>query len=60
MAPFAKWIFIADSPKQIVKMVEGMLKNPKKRELMAGKAYNWTKSQTWNEVAKTYILLWKQ
>lgn len=59
MAPFAKWIFIAGSPKQLAKMIDDMHKNPNKAELMVGKAYNWVKNQTWDEVVNLYLKLWR-
>jgi glycosyltransferase involved in cell wall biosynthesis len=55
LAPFAKWIYIAETKEQIVDVVINSKNNDKQKN----EAYQWVKKQTWEEVVMLYIKLWK-
>ena len=52
-SPFAEWISVARTPKQIADCVQ------EKRKGMS-KAQKWADSQTWSKMADTYLTLWTQ
>ncbi|MEK7518144.1 MAG: glycosyltransferase family 4 protein, partial [Patescibacteria group bacterium] len=60
MAPFAKLINIINSENELAKRIIYFLKNSKEKEKMVNKAYEWAITKTWKNVAKQYLLLWKQ
>ncbi len=49
--PFAKWISVVESPKEIVKKLQKVLAVP----LVATK---WARQQTWQNMANKYLTLW--
>ncbi|MDO8621267.1 MAG: glycosyltransferase family 4 protein [Candidatus Levybacteria bacterium] len=59
MSPFAKYIIIANSADEIVQKVVYFLENPKEEELI-GKAFEWAKKQSWENLSNTYINLWQR
>lgn len=59
MTPFAKYIAISSSSSELVSKISFYLDNPKEKEKMIEKAYEWVKKQTWEEVVNIYLKLWK-
>lgn len=59
MAPFSKWIYIANSPKMIVGQIKRVMRDKRIREKNVNLAYNWASDQTWNKLKNTYLNLWR-
>ena len=59
MAPFAKWIAIANSPEKLVEKMLYFNRHTKEKTVMLEGAYNWVRIQTWAEVVALYLKLWK-
>lgn len=74
MAPFAKWIYIAGSSKILIKKIKTVMRNNRLREknvnlaldhkvasssVKQNLAYNWVKDQTWDNITRKYIDLWR-
>lgn len=54
LTPFSHWITISNSPKEISgKIISKKINTP-------NKAYEWVKEQTWENVSKKYLQLWKK
>ena len=60
MAPYAKWIIIEKEPAMIAKRIEELLANPEKEKKMVESAYRWVKKQSWEEMVKVYLKLWRR
>ncbi|MFH1833085.1 MAG: glycosyltransferase family 4 protein [Candidatus Levyibacteriota bacterium] len=60
MAPFAKFVIISNSEKELAEKVLFFLKNPDKEKELVDDAFNWVKNQTWEKVLQTYLNLWKK
>jgi glycosyltransferase involved in cell wall biosynthesis len=60
MAPYAKWIIIENKPEMIAKRIEELLANPEKEQKMIEDAYKWAKKQSWEEMVRLYLKLWKR
>ena len=58
-SPFSKYIAIENSPKRIAERVLYYLREPNEEKKLVNQAFEWVKSQTWNNVAETYLKLWK-
>lgn len=59
MAPFVRFIIIENDPKCLANQIERIINNPNIEREMIDKAFNWVKKQTWEEMVKIYITLWK-
>lgn len=60
MAPFAKWMIIANNEYSLAKGIDDILMHPEKEKQMVGNAYKWVKSQSWDKLVSEYINLWKK
>jgi glycosyltransferase involved in cell wall biosynthesis len=59
MTPFAQYIVVADTPEMLCKKIMYYMNHPhEERNLIEG-AYKWVKKQSWENLAKTYLTLWK-
>ncbi len=54
MTSFAQWIIIENSSIKLVKKMQYYLSHKITREKLTNRAYQWVKSQTWEEVVKVY------
>ena len=59
MTPFAKLVNIVNSEKHLANKVLYFLKNSEKEKEMIGKAFDWSKNQSWENAVRTYIKLWQ-
>lgn len=59
LAPFSKYIIACNSSFELASKTFFYLKNSNKKEKIINDAYEWVKKQTWEEVVKTYLKLWK-
>jgi len=59
MAPFSKFIFLSNSPNELVKQLIGTMEKPDIAKEKAELAYKWVKEQTWQKMADNYIHLWE-
>jgi|SRR5882724_222116 len=59
MSPFAKFIIIVNTPEDLAKRVAEILQNPQQEKVMIDTAYDWVKKQSWEEMTKLYLKLWK-
>lgn len=59
MSPFAKFIIIENSAEKLKKKVLYFLSRPKEAERLKNNGYDWVKNQTWDNVIKVYLKLWK-
>lgn len=67
MTPFAKWIYITGSPKILIKKIKTVMRGNRFREKNENLAldrkiassYNWVKDQTWDNIAREYVDLWR-
>jgi len=60
MAQFSKLINILNSENDLTKKILFFLKNPKEEQKMVSKAFEWTKTKTWENTANLYLSLWKK
>ena len=60
MSPFADYISISDSSEGLAKNVEYFLKNPKEKEKLTNKAFEWVKKQSWGNLSNVCINLWQR
>lgn len=59
MTPFSKFITIFSSSLELVTKISFYLDNPRKKERLVIKAYEWAEKNTWDKVANVYLKLWK-
>jgi len=59
MSPFAKWIIIENSPEKLVRKIKYFIGHLEDRMRLVNKAHKWVKDQTWDNVVKLYVKLWK-
>jgi len=59
MTPFRRWIVVRNSPKKLAEEIKYFLKHPEKAKALTVPAYEWVKTQNWDEGVKTYIKLWE-
>lgn len=59
MAPFAKFIIISNSAEKLAEKVKYFLDNPKQSEKFVNEGYKWVKKQSWDNVVKIYLDLWR-
>jgi len=59
MAPFSKYITISSSSSELVSKISFYLDNLKPKRKMIDRAYIWVKKYSWEEMANTYLKLWK-
>jgi len=57
--PFRKFIHIAKNSSDVVKQVEHILSHEDSVKKQTEDGYHWAKSQSWEKVAETYLLLWQ-
>lgn len=60
LAPFSKYIIVSSSASELASKIYFYLDNIKEKEIAVESAYNWVKKHTWENVANTYLKLWKQ
>lgn len=60
LSPFVKFIDLAKNDVEIAKFVINGLKNEKVNRKRVESGYKWAASQTWDNVADTYLRLWKK
>jgi len=58
MAPFAKWIVIESSPKDLANKIIYFINHRDEKEKMINKGYEWVKTKTWEKVLGIYTDLW--
>ncbi len=58
MTPFKNWIVVKGSPKSLAKNIRYFIQNPEKAKFMIDNAYNWVKTQNWENAVKIYLDLW--
>ncbi len=58
MSPFAEFIIIENYPEKLAEKVIFYLNNTKKANELVNKGYEWTKKQTWENVADKYLKIW--
>jgi len=58
MAPFAKWIVIKCSAKDLADKILYFIKHQEEKQKIANTAFEWVKTQTWEKVLGIYIKLW--
>lgn len=56
MTPFSKFIKVAKNKEDLISQIKNM--NKKDEEKNVEGAYNWVKSQTWDNVLSIYLKLW--
>ena len=59
MSPFAKWIVIKSSAKDLADKILYFIKHHEEKEKIANTAFEWVKTQTWDNVVGEYLKLWK-
>ncbi|HEX8931622.1 MAG TPA: glycosyltransferase family 4 protein, partial [Patescibacteria group bacterium] len=59
MSPLAKLMIIENNTKNLAEKIEMFLNNPEKEKQLVDKAYEWVKKQSWEELVKLYLRLWK-
>jgi glycosyltransferase involved in cell wall biosynthesis len=60
MTPFSKYIVIFKSPQELVLKISYYLKNINEKNKLVDLAHAWVNSNTWLEMTKIYIKLWKK
>jgi len=60
MSPFARLIIIEKDPAKLTQKIEYYLTHPKKEKELTDKAYEWSKLQSWDVMAKKYLYLWNK
>lgn len=58
MTPFANFINIVGSEKELTNLVFYFLKNSKKEEEMTHKAFDWVRNQSWENLTNVYLKIW--
>lgn len=59
LAPFAKNIVIANTPEEMEEKISYFLAHPSAEKKLIENAYAWVKGQTWENMVKMYLKLWK-
>lgn len=59
LSPFSKYITISNSSSELVSKISFYLDNLKEKEKKIEAGYTWVTKHTWEEVANTYLKLWK-
>jgi glycosyltransferase involved in cell wall biosynthesis len=59
MSPFASLIYICRSPREVFEVLESVKEHPWKSASMVENGYQWARKQSWSEVVKMYLKLWK-
>ena len=59
MTPFRKWINIANSSSQVVKIIQELEKDKGKKKKLIKNSYNWVKNKSWSALAQKYLNLWE-
>lgn len=60
MTPFINFIITADSPGKLARKIKYFQKNPKQANKFINAGYKWVKDQSWENVADTYLKLWRK
>ncbi len=60
MAPFAKWIVIAENENALAEKVSYYIVHPEEEKKLIEKAYAWVSNQTWEEMVNIYMTLWRK
>lgn len=58
MTPFEKWIIIRKSPEEMAKKIKYYSKYLEEAKPMVEKAYDWVKTQNWDNTTELYLQLW--
>lgn len=59
MTPFAKWIIVKKSGKEMIEAIEYYSKNPNEVNMMLDSGRKWIETQTWDKFTQEYLNLWK-
>ncbi len=59
LSPFNKFIVIEGNEEKLAEKAGYYLVNTKESELLISHAYNWVKTQTWDNLTDNYLRLWK-
>ncbi|OGH12541.1 MAG: hypothetical protein A2857_01135 [Candidatus Levybacteria bacterium RIFCSPHIGHO2_01_FULL_36_15] len=59
MTPFAPYIVVSNSPKDVAENVLYFMHHPEKEKEITDKAYRWVKDKTWKRMVDNYLNLWK-
>lgn len=60
MTPFKDFINISKTPGELALKVQYFYTNNKTEQQQIERGYEWVKSQTWDNVVKTYLKLWQK
>ena len=58
MTPFKKWICVESTPRGLANKILFYYKRPEKAGNMINNAYNWVKTQNWENAIRLYLNLW--
>lgn len=59
LAPFSRYIIIANSASELVSKISFYLDNIKSKEKMIENAYVWARKHSWEEMVNMYLKLWR-
>lgn len=59
ITPFSKYIVIANSPSDLISKIFFYLDHLKEKEKLVKSAYGWVRDHSWEQIASTYLKLWK-
>jgi glycosyltransferase involved in cell wall biosynthesis len=60
MAPFAKYIIVAGSAKELYQKILYYLNHPQEEKKLIDKGFQWGKQQSWENMTNLYLNLWKK
>lgn len=58
MTPFKSWITASDNPNRLSRAIISYYKNPSSFYEKVERAYDWASQQTWEKLAKEYLVFW--
>lgn len=58
--PFSKWIVVEYSSRRLARLIKYYSSYPEVAKERIEKAYEWVKTQNWDNEVKRYLKLWKQ
>ncbi len=58
MTPFKNWIVVEESPKKLANQILIFINNPNKARKKIEAAYDWVKTQSWENAVRIYLDLW--
>jgi glycosyltransferase involved in cell wall biosynthesis len=60
MTPFADWIEVKNSPEKLAGVIKKYAAKPEKAREKIEAAYDWVKTQNWNEAVRAYEKVWQR